>query len=270
MVGRTIDDLYPRGGRPADGELVLETRDLAGEGQPLSATLALRRGRVLGIAGLIGSGRTALLRTLFGLAPVRSGAVRIGDVRGAASPRTRWHSGAGYVSEDRKREGLAVRLSVADNVTLPRLEGLGPGRLVMPHRQAAAARQWIGRLGVKCTGPEVAISSLSGGNQQKAALARLLHADVDVLLLDEPTRGIDVGSKAEIYRLIDGLARGDAAAGRAPKAILLVSSYLPELLGTCDEIAVMCRGRLSATRPAAEWDERQLMLAATGQEESAG
>ncbi|MCL4195667.1 MAG: ATP-binding cassette domain-containing protein, partial [Thermoguttaceae bacterium] len=105
---------------------------------------------------------------------------------------------------------------------------------------------------------------LSGGNQQKVAIARLLHADVDVLLLDEPTRGIDVGSKAQIYQLIDELALGDLAAGRPPKAVLMVSSSLPELLGVCDRIAVMCRGRLTDARPAAEWDEHQLMLAATG------
>jgi len=98
------------------------------------------------------------------------------------------------------------------------------------------------------------------------ALARLLYADVDVLLLDEPTRGIDVGSKAQVYRLIDELARGDRQAGRKPKAILLVSSYLPELLGVCDRIAVMCRGRLTHCRAAADWDQRQLMLAATGRE----
>jgi ribose transport system ATP-binding protein len=224
---------------------------------------------VLGIAGLIGSGRTELVRALFGLDAVRQGEVRIGSVEGPADPGGRWRSGVGFVSEDRKREGLALRLSIAENMTLARLDGLGPRRLVLPQRQMAAARQWIERLPIKCSGPEAPVHSLSGGNQQKVALARLLHADVDVLLLDEPTRGIDVGSKAEIYRLIDQLAVGDAAAGRAPKAILMVSSYLPELLGSCDEIAVMCRGRLTATRPVEAWDEHQLMLAATGQEEFA-
>ena len=110
------------------------------------------------------------------------------------------------------------------------------------------------------------MNALSGGNQQKIAIARLLHANVDILLLDEPTRGIDVGSKAQIYKLIDELASGDPKQGREPKAILLISSYLPELLGVCDEIAVMDRGRLSPSRPVGEWDEHSLMMVATGQD----
>ena len=171
------------------------------------------------------------------------------------------------VSEDRKREGLALGLSIADNMTIRELDGLGPGRFVLPSRQRAAAAP--GSIGCRSSvlRRRSGSSSLSGGNQQKVAIARLLHADVDVLLLDEPTRGIDVGSKAEIYRLIDELAAGDLATGIKPKAILMVSSYLPELLGVCDEIAVMARGRLGATRAVADWDEHRLMLAATGKEE---
>jgi ribose transport system ATP-binding protein len=157
-------------------------------------------------------------------------------------------------------------LSIADNMTMPRLDGLGPMRLVLPSRQRGAAMPWIDRMPIKCESPNQRISQLSGGNQQKVALARLLHADVDVLLLDEPTRGIDVGSKAHIYRVIDELAAGDSASGRAPKAVLMVSSYLPELLGICDDIAVVARGRLGPARPVAQWNEHELMLAATGME----
>jgi ribose transport system ATP-binding protein len=137
---------------------------------------------------------------------------------------------------------------------------------VTPGRQASACKPWIKNISIKCLSPYEAVDSLSGGNQQKVALARLLHADVDVLLLDEPTRGIDVASKAQVYQLVDDLAVGDDSAGHPPKAVLMVSSYLPELLGVCDRIAVMCRGRLTAARPVTEWDEHQLMLAATGQE----
>jgi ribose transport system ATP-binding protein len=171
------------------------------------------------------------------------------------------------VSEDRKGEGLALSLSIADNITLARLGGLGPWRFVLPSRQRAASMPWVAKIPIKCASPGQTVSALSGGNQQKVAIARLLHADVDVLLLDEPTRGIDVGSKAQIYQLIDDLAAGDPNTGRAPKAILMISSYLPELLGTCDEIAVMTRGRLGAARPVGEWDEPQLMQAAIGKEE---
>jgi ribose transport system ATP-binding protein len=266
MVGRAVDDLYPRSPRRDDGQLVLKITGLAGATKPVSASLQLRRGRVLGIAGLIGAGRTELLRAIFGLDRIRSGEVFLAAYSGIASPLRRWQQGAGLVSEDRKREGLALGLSIADNLTLPRLTGLGPGRFILPSRQRAAATPWINRIPIKCASPAQRVAALSGGNQQKVAIARLLHADVDVLLLDEPTRGIDVGSKAQIYRLIDDLATGDAARGKLPKAILIISSYLPELLGVCDEIAVMTRGRLGPTRPVADWDEHRLMLAATGKE----
>ena len=265
MVGRQVEELYPRSPR-APGEVVLELGGLRGVGKPVEASLELRRGEVLGIAGLVGAGRTELLRTLFGLDRALGGRVRVMSSEGHFPPGRRWSQGVGLVSEDRKLEGLALSLSVADNVTLPKLDGLGPGRLVRPSRQEAAARPWIEKIPIKCASAHQAVSALSGGNQQKVALARLLHADCDVLLLDEPTRGIDVGSKAQVYRLIDELALGDAAAGSQPKAVLMVSSYLPELLGVCDRIAVMCRGRLGRARAVEEWDEHRLMLAATGKE----
>lgn len=268
MVGRDVDDLYPRSPRREDGEVVLEVSNLSGKVKPTSASLKLRRGRVLGIAGLIGAGRTELMRALFGLDEVKSGAIRVGSYSGGANPRARWEQRMGMVSEDRKGEGLALGLSIADNLTLAQLGGLGPWRFVLPSRQRAAAMPWVRRIPIKCVSPDQRVGALSGGNQQKVAIARLLHADVEVLLLDEPTRGIDVGSKAQIYQLIDDLAAGDPATGRPPKAILMISSYLPELLGTCDEIAVMTRGRLGEARPVAAWDEHQLMVAATGKEEA--
>lgn len=268
MVGREIRELYPRS-RRRPGEVVLEVEHLSGPGKPLGASLQLRRGEVLGIAGLVGAGRTELLRTIFGLAPVRAGKIRIGAWLGPGSPPHRWRQGIGYLSEDRKQEGLALGLSLADNITLARLDGLGPGFFVWPSRQADACRFWIEKIPIRCQSPWQPASALSGGNQQKVALARLLHADVDVLLLDEPTRGIDVGSKAQIYQLIDELVVGNPAQGRRPKAVLMVSSSLPELLGLCDRIGVMCRGRLVEVRPAPQWTEHELILAATGPADSA-
>jgi ribose transport system ATP-binding protein len=238
--------------------------------EPGAATFTLRRGEILGIAGLVGSGRTRFLRALFGLEPVRRGRLRIGAYSGAAQrgPREHWRAGMGLLSEDRKSEGLALDLSVADNLTLTRLEPLGPGPIVVPARQQRAAEAWIARVAVKCSGADQAIGELSGGNQQKVALARLLHHDVDVLVLDEPTRGIDVASKAQIYRIIEDLTAPRAATAQAParpaKAVLMVSSYLPELLGLCDRIAVMQRGCLQPPRPAAGLTEHELMLEATG------
>ena len=181
--------------------------------------------------------------------------------------------GAGLLSEDRKEEGLALSLSVADNVTLSKLKGFGPLGLVLPSRQDKATKRWLEALDIRCRGPQQSILSLSGGNQQKVALARLLQHDVDVLLLDEPTRGIDVAAKALVYKLINALATGSPTpllsceskkGGRQPKAVLMVSSYLPELMGVCDRVAVMCRGKLGPTRRIEEVNEHELMLEATG------
>ena len=164
----------------------------------------------------------------------------------------------GMLSEDRAGEGLAMGLSVADNMTLTRLEPFGPAFTVWPARQDRAAARWIDRLGIRCSHPRQTIGQLSGGNQQKVAVGRLLHHEVDVLVLDEPTRGIDVASKAQIYKLIDELVSG------GDKAVLLVSSYLPELLGVCDRIAVMSRGRLGPARPVEAWTEHSLLMEASG------
>jgi ribose transport system ATP-binding protein len=232
--------------------VALEVRELAGPFKPTAASLELRRGQVLGLAGLVGAGRTELLRAIFALDEVRAGSVRVGVHAGPASPLLRWRQGVGLLGEDRKSEGLALTLSVEHNLTLPRLAAL-----IRPAALAAEARAWISKLGVRCAGPAQAVGSLSGGNQQKIALGRLLRNGADVLLLDEPTRGVDIGAKQTIYRLIDELA----AVG---KAVLIVSSYLPELLGTCDHIAVMCRGVLGPARPVEECTEHQIMLAATG------
>ena len=263
MVGAAPDDLFPRTPRRT-GEAIVEVAGL----EPGSASFTLHRGEILGIAGLVGSGRTRLLRTLFGLEAVKRGRIRIGRADFSAAgtpsggPRGRWRAGMGLLSEDRKSEGLALGLSVADNLTLTRLEPFGPHALVMPGRQQQTASEWIARMAIKCAGPSQAAGELSGGNQQKVALARLLHHDVDILVLDEPTRGIDVGSKAQIYRLIDELVADRP--GRPAKAVLMVSSYLPELLGLCDRVAVMRRGKLDAPQPVAGLTEHDLMMRATG------
>jgi ribose transport system ATP-binding protein len=289
MVGRRLDDLYPRSAR-TPGEPVLDVEALT----PGSATFTIRRGEIVGIAGLLGAGRTRLLRTIFGLDPVRSGRIRLGLHAGPFAPHDSWTHGMGFASEDRAAEGLALGLSVANNLTATRLEGLGPGFTVLPSRQEAAADVWIDRLGIRCSSARQPVAQLSGGNQQKVALARLLHHDVDVLILDEPTRGIDVASKAEVYALIDDLVsdrpegrslpehdgrtglkagpyRNTAPVGdgletvpRRARAVLLVSSYLPELLGVCDCIAVMSRGRLGPARPVSEWTEHALLMEASG------
>ena len=252
MVGRSIGEMYPRSEhRP--GEVLLEVEALAGVERPDQASLKLRKGEVLGIAGLNGSGRTELLRAIFGLDPIKKGEVRLGVFTGPASPARRWEEGAGMLSENRKEEGLAVNLTISDNVTLTTL----PRGFVSPRSLDQGSSKWIEQLGIKCQGPDQRVGDLSGGNQQKVAIARMLHHNVDVLLLDEPTRGIDVGSKEGIYRLID-------EAALAGKAVLMVSSYLPELLGACDRIAVMRRGLLGEARPVADVNQESLMREAVG------
>jgi ribose transport system ATP-binding protein len=265
MVGRRLTEQFPRVPH-APGPPILELTNLAGTKLPCGVNLTLHRGEILGIAGIVGAGRTELLRAVFGLDPVRSGEVRVLAVGGAPKqgtlPRQRIAQGLGLLSEDRKGEGLALIQSIADNLTYTRLAPYGFFGWLSLRRRRQVVQDWLARLGVRCSGPEQSVGQLSGGNQQKVALGRLLHQHADVLLLDEPTRGVDVGSKAEIYRLIGELA----AQG---KAILFVSSYLPELLGVCDRLAVMVRGRLSEVRPIGSWTADQVMAHATGIEERA-
>ena len=254
MVGRAVDEAYPRVPH-APGEPLLEVTRLAGRRLPEEATLTLRRGEILGLAGLVGAGRTELLRTLMGLDAVREGSVTVdGVIDGGRSIRARIAQGFGLVSEDRKAEGLALDRSIAENLTLSKpVSRLG---WIDRTLRSAVTAKWAARLAIKMDHDGQPVSALSGGNQQKVALARLLHQDAHVLLLDEPTRGIDVGSKVEVYRLIGELA----AQGRS---VLMVSSYIPELLGVCDRVAVMHRGRLGEARPANEWTEVELLEVAT-------
>src|SRR6266545_2610883 len=260
MVGRTVDALFPAREPAASTETLLEVRGLMAPPVVKGASFEIRRGEILGVFGLMGSGRTETVRALFGLDPAESGTVRVrgreGAVRGG-TPAERLAPGLGYLSEDRKGEGLALPLSVADNVTLTRLSACARAGLLDRARQREKAQTWVSALGVKARTPDQPVRTLSGGNQQKVALGRLFHQDADVLLLDEPTRGIDIGSKAQIYEAV-------ASAARRGKGVLMVSSYLPELLGLCDRLAVMSRGRLSPARPVSEWSPASVMEAAIG------
>ena len=260
MVGRSVDTRFPDRAGPAPGEPEIEVRGLVSSPAVREASFTVHRGEVLGVFGLMGSGRTEMVRALFGLDEADAGTVRRGKRESPArsTPARRLAEGFGYLSEDRKGEGLALPLSVADNVTLTRFSSASSRLGVIdPRRQRLQAAERAEELQVKMRGPEQPVRTLSGGNQQKVALARLLHQEADVLLLDEPTRGIDVASKAQIYDAI-------AAAAAAGKAVLMVSSYLPELLGVCDRLAVMSRGRLGAARPVAEWTPGSVMEAAIG------
>lgn len=255
MVGRQVDDLFPRSHRQF-GEVVLEVQNLTGQTSPQSASLQLRRGEILGVAGLVGAGRTELLRCIMGLDSIKNGTVRRHHRQlTGASPRACIKNGLGYLSEDRKQEGLAQNMSIGDNLQLSRLGKTAIAGFVSPGMQNSASQQLIAALEIKCRGPKQEVRRLSGGNQQKVAIGRVLFQEADILLLDEPTRGIDVGTKAEIYRLMDQLAQQG-------KAILFVSSYLPELMGVCDRIAVMNRGRLVALKNTGDWTEETILAEA--------
>ncbi len=260
MVGREMKEIYPDLDH-TPGEPVLELESLAGRKKPRSVSLTLRKGEIFGVAGLVGAGRTETLRACFGLDQVQGGVVRVaGKEHTHGSPRDRLRQGVGLLSENRKEEGLLLNQSIANNLTITRFDPFVRLGLLSQGKQLEVARDWIDKLGVRAAGPQQAIGELSGGNQQKVAIGRLLHHDAAVLLFDEPTRGIDVGSKAHIYRLVGELA----AQG---KAILFVSSYLPELLGVCDTIGVMCRGVMQEVRPKSEWSEHEILSVAVGQEE---
>jgi len=230
--------------KPHAAQPLLSVQNLSAPPRLREASFVLHRGEILGIAGLIGSGRTDLVRALFGL-------------QKAAGRVTMHGNGFGYLSEDRKGEGLALQLPIADNVTMSRFETCSRVGWIDRNRQNAQTEDVMQRLRIKAPGPRGMVGRLSGGNQQKVALARLLHQDPDVLLLDEPARGIDIGSKSDIYREIARLASEG-------KGIVMVSSYLPELLEVCDTIAVMTRGRLSPARPVSEWTADTILQTAIG------
>lgn len=254
MVGRDIDDLYPRVPHQP-GKAVLDLQGLQGAPYPRNVDLTLRKGEIFGVAGLVGAGRTELLRATFGLDYIRGGDVLVAGQRSPHSVPARMKCGMGLLSEDRKNEGLAQDLSIVENITLSNLTPYSVCGLLNLSRRQHAAERSMEDVEVKAQSGAQSVSELSGGNQQKVAIARILHQDADILLLDEPTKGIDVGTKAEIYRLMGRLA----AAG---KTIVFVSSYLPELLAVCDRIGVMSRGALREVRETRQWTEESVMEAA--------
>lgn len=260
MVGRDIAELFPRVSRQP-GDVALRVERLSGSKLPTAVDFTIRRGEILGFAGLVGAGRTETLRALFGLDATRAGAAWLDQQQLGGGPARRIRAGIGFLSEDRKGEGLALSRSLNDNLTLSHLKPYTRcGWLNLSARRRAVA-DWLKRAEVKADSTEQPASSLSGGNQQKIALARVLHQDASILLLDEPTRGIDVGTKAQIYRMLGELA----AAG---KTILFVSGYLPELLAVCDRIGVFSRGRLREVRAASDWTEESIMACAVRPEDN--
>ena len=256
MVGRTLHELFPKQDVPP-GDVVLEVAGLEVEGTFADVSFSLRRGEILGMAGLIGAGRTEVARALFGVDPATAGTIKLdGNVVTITSPQTAMALGIGYVPEDRKLHGLVLDMSIADNITLPELQNFARMGWLDSKREQAAAATGAKQLEVKMSSVEQPAGELSGGNQQKVVLAKWLQTHPRVLILDEPTRGIDVGTKAAVHRLMSSLA----AQGMA---ILMISSELPEVLGMSDRILVMREGRVTGQFSRAEATQERLMAAAT-------
>jgi rhamnose transport system ATP-binding protein len=261
MVGREVGSLYPkeqRGPRQEDRAARLEVRGLTRRGTFDDVTFTVRGGEIVALAGLVGAGRSEVIRAVFGVDRYDSGEVRVDGRRlRRADTSAAIAAGLALVPEDRRQQGLVMDLSVERNATLPRRWKLSRLGLLLGGAERRTARHWADRLQLKAARLSDPVSTLSGGNQQKAVLAKWLSTEPRVLIVDEPTRGIDVGTKAEVHRLLSRLAADGVA-------VLMVSSELPEVLGMADRILVMHEGRLVADIDRDRADDESVMLAATG------
>ncbi len=258
MVGRELDAVFPKREIPL-GETVLAVSNLSNARTGVRrASLSVRRGEILGIAGLVGSGRTQLAEIIFGLTPADEGDITIqGAPVRITSPADAIELGIGYVPEDRRQHGAVLEMSVAANASLASLPSVSRHGLIRRDAEFASAGRYVTDLRIKTSSVEAEVGSLSGGNQQKVALARWLATSPSILILDEPTQGVDVGSKAEIHRLMQELAeRG--------MAIIMISSELPEILGMSDRIVVMHAGTIVTTIPRDSANADNVMAAALG------
>ena len=257
MVGREVGDHLPMGERPL-GEPVLRVSGLGRGTKVMDVSFEVRRGEIFGISGLIGAGRTELLRLIYGADHADSGTVAVGNplkTVSIRSPMDAVRHGIALITEDRKGEGLLMSQSISSNIGLGNMEQLSRAGFIKGEQERALARRQIDAMGIRCCGPEQVVSQLSGGNQQKVVIGRWLERDCGVLLFDEPTRGIDIGAKFDIYRLLADLTREG-------KALVVVSSDLRELMLICDRIGVMSAGRLTDTFERDSWRQEQLLAAA--------
>jgi ABC-type sugar transport system ATPase subunit len=259
MVGRDLGDLFPP--RPATGpagELVLRTEALAGN-RVRDISIELRAGEIVALAGMVGAGRSELALALFGAAPLRSGTIHVKG-RGFTSmtPARAIELGMGLVTEDRKSQGLAMLLDIAANITGPALSEVARRGLIDRRLESTIATREIERYRIACRGPATKVATMSGGNQQKVIVARWARICRSVLILDEPTRGIDVGAKAEIYRIMRDLAASGVA-------ILMISSELTEVIGMADRVIVMHEGRMTGELAGVEVTEQNIMHLATSE-----
>jgi rhamnose transport system ATP-binding protein len=262
MVGRDVTELFPK--LPAQiGEVVLEVDGLTRAGVFRDITFSVRAGEIVGLAGLVGAGRSEVARAIFGVDPYESGTVRLrGSALPKGNPRAATARGLALVPEDRRKQGLVLDEGVTQNITLAIRGKLAKWGLLWGGAENEAAQIWASRLEVKTAALDAETGTLSGGNQQKVVLGKWLATEPKVLIVDEPTRGIDVGTKAEVHRLLSTLAQEGMA-------ILMISSELPEVLGMADRVLVMREGRLTGEFPRADATPEAVMYAATADSEPA-
>jgi rhamnose transport system ATP-binding protein len=262
MVGRSLDALFPKEDAEI-GDVVLRAEGLARRGVFSDISFELRRGEIVGLAGFVGSGRTEVARSIFGIDRLDSGELWISGRRfRPRSPRAALRRGLAYLPEDRLQQGLVQPMSISANTSMAVLPRLTPAGILQPWRERRLARRFMEQLRIRATSPAQIVRSLSGGNQQKVVLAKWLAAEPRILILDEPTHGVDVGTKADVHRAISHLA----AQGLT---ILMISSELPEILGMSDRVLVMREGRLVAEFPRADATQERIIQAASGVEEAA-
>lgn len=261
MVGRDIDQLFPKVDCPI-GEVLLKVKALSRQGVFHDISFTVRSGEIVGLAGLVGAGRSEVARAIMGIDPCDSGSVTLdGRSIRAAHPMSAIKAGLAFVPEDRRKHGLVMDLSVQRNITLTLRRQLAKMGFISSIREQESAAEWAKRLQVKTASPHSPVATLSGGNQQKVVLAKWLAIEPRVLIVDEPTRGIDVGTKSEVHRLLGELAKKGVG-------ILMISSELPEVLGMADRVLVMCEGRLTGEFTRAEATAERVMTAATDHQEA--
>ncbi|HEV8040591.1 MAG TPA: sugar ABC transporter ATP-binding protein [Bryobacteraceae bacterium] len=260
MVGRPIASVFPKR-EVAAGEIALELRNVSSTAAGLEdVSLSVRRGEILGLAGLVGSGRTQLAETIFGLTPADSGEILVGgEAARIPSPARAIQLGLGYVPEDRREHGVILEMPIAANTSLANLSAVSHWGWIDDGQESELAQRYIGLLRIKTASAQTAAGALSGGNQQKVAVARWLATEPKVLILDEPTQGVDVGSKSEIHSLMLDLAERGLA-------IIMISSELPEILGMSDRVAVMHAGRIRGVLSRQEATEQKILTLALGHE----
>ena len=257
MVGRKLDDLFPKQDVER-GEVVLEVENLSANGAFQDISFKLHAGEILGMSGLVGAGRTDVACSIFGVKPATAGRITVrGEQVTIANPQKAMALGISYVPEDRKNHGLVLPMPIGDNITLPVINEFATYGWLNRKKEKTTALEASKKLEVKAYGIEQKAQELSGGNQQKVVLAKWLNTNPRILILDEPTRGIDVGTKAAVHRLMSSLA----AEGMA---ILMISSELPEILGMSDRILVMREGHITGEFERGEATQEKLMMAATG------